>query len=229
MKSRFFGVATILMLLGYATLITNQVIAGEHSAKLTTSIGTGYFGGPGFQTSMTISDISDQVPVGFSIGLGYTSVYPGKAADARKIFINNATNGTPDKSGQIWDLRLDLVVPARLLPFGRSFLTFGPRYSMFTGNFEFIGGNEVFSVTSDQWGFGAGVGSGLEISPRFDLVLAVGVDYYFKSSLVGHDTSYNPDGEDVNPREDYDYNDADDAINQPGIEPQVMFGVRYKF
>lgn len=62
-----------------------------------------------------------------------------------------------------------------------------------------------------------------------DLMIITGLDYYFQSRLKGHDTAYSPDGEDVNPREDYTFSDADNAINQPGFEACIMFGVAYRF
>jgi hypothetical protein len=35
---------------------------------------------------------------------------PGNAADVRKIFINDATNGDLEKSGWMWDVRFDASV-----------------------------------------------------------------------------------------------------------------------
>jgi hypothetical protein len=55
------------------------------------------------------------------------------------------------------------------------------------------------------------------------------IEYYFSSRLRGHDTSYSPDGENVNPREEYTYNDANEAINRPGIEFRLMIGLQYHF
>jgi hypothetical protein len=42
--------------------------------------------------------------------LAYTNMNPGNPADARKIFINDATNGDPEKSGWMWDVRFDASV-----------------------------------------------------------------------------------------------------------------------
>lgn len=57
--------------------------------------------------------------------------------------------------------------------------------------------------------------------------MTFGADYFFHGTLTGHDTSYNPDGEDVNARSDYTYDDADKAIDQPELEFQAMFGFSY--
>ena len=63
--------------------------------------------------------------------------------------------------------------------------------------------------------------------PVLDLVINIGYDYYIKSTLYGHDTSYNPDGQDLNPREEYNFNDADKAINQPNHQLKFMLGLSY--
>jgi hypothetical protein len=61
------------------------------------------------------------------------------------------------------------------------------------------------------------------------MVFGGGADYFFESTLKGHDTSYGPNGDDVNPREDYTYDDADDAVNQPKIMGRFMIGINYGF
>lgn len=154
---------------------------------------------------------------------------PGSSPDARRIFINNATNGTPEKQGWFWEYRFDFMYRVNWLSLQRLYLFAGPRYETFTGNFKYIGGNEDFDVTTNQWGIGTGLQGFFSISPTLDFTLSAGVDYYFSSMLKGHDTEYFPDGEDVNPREDYTYSDADKAINQPGILLQLMIGISYKF
>ncbi len=100
---------------------------------------------------------------------------------------------------------------------------------MFTANFNFIGGNEDFDITSNQWGIGFGLKSYFEISHSFDFVASAGFDYYFDSELSGHDTRYNPDGEDINARNDYTYSDADGAINNPDFQLRLMVGINYHF
>ena len=63
-------------------------------------------------------------------------------------------------------------------------------------------------------------------------VISVGLDYYLPSTLHGHDTSYSPDGDHVNPRNDnenndtpFTYKDANEAIYQPAFMPYAMIGV----
>ena len=66
------------------------------------------------------------------------------------------------------------------------------------------------------------------MGPKMSLLLAGGGEYFFSSRLTGHDTSYSPDGDDVNPREDYTYSDADDAIDQPIFRPVALLGFSYR-
>jgi len=189
----------------------------------------GYYGGRGWQAFATVTDFSSNLPVAVRLGIGYTSTDPGNPLDARRIFINNATNGVPQKKGWTWNFRGDVLIPVKIKYLGSSLLFFGPRYSSFTANFKFIGGNEFFDVISKQWGLGVGLERRFPLGKRFDLLLTVGADYFPDGELTGHDTTYNPDGEDINPREDSVYQDADKAINQPKLEPLLMLGITYWF
>lgn len=188
----------------------------------------GYGGGPGGQVGLTASEFARGLPFAVRLGVGYRGTDPGNALAARANFINDNTNGTPEESGRVWDFRFDFLVPVNWFDFGRSYLVFGPRHARFKGTFDFIGGNEKFEVTSNSWALGAGMESHFAMSARTDFVLAAGLDYYFDATLTGHDTSYAPDGEEVNGRQDYDYSTADEAINEPELEVNVMLGVGYR-
>jgi len=188
---------------------------------------TGYNGGFGTQLNFTISNFQSGFPLSARFGFGYTTVEAGKSADARRVFINNATNGTPEEKGWMWDLRFDMLIPINIL--SNSFIYVGPRYSMFTANFKYVGGNEDFDVTSNQFGLGGGIETQFPLVPNLYMVFGGGVDYFFESTLKGHDTSYSPDGDDVNPREDYTYSDADESVNQPKLLGRFMIGLNYGF
>lgn len=197
------------------------------SPKFYGGVVLGYNGGFGGQLNVSMTSFQSGFPLSIRFGFGYTNVDPGRPADARKIFINDATNGTPEENGYIWDLRLDLMIPVNLLYNSNVYL--GPRYSMFTGNFNFVDGNENFDITSNQFGLGAGFLTQLLLVPNLYLVLDGGADYFFQSTLKGHDTAYSPDGDDVNPRQNYTYDDADKAVNQPKILGRFMIGINYGF
>lgn len=189
----------------------------------------GYFGGPGFQAFGTLSNVADGFPMDIRLALGYTRVEPGLSAEARRVFINDATNGIPEESGRQMDFRMDMLYPVQVLGFKRAYVFGGPRHVRFVSNFRYIGGNEDFDVRSNQWGLGGGVESHFAVSRTIDLVVQLGLDYYFESTLSGHDTKYSPDGDNANGRDGYTYEDADAAIDQPKIEPRVMMGFAYNF
>ena len=199
------------------------------SADFSGEFMAGYNSGLGFQVNIVGAKFASDFPLNLQVGLAYTSVYPGNAADARKIFINDATNGDPEKSGWMWDLRLDFLYQVKWLSLQRVYVYGGPRYAMFTANFKFIGGNEDFDITSDQWGLGLGLKAYFAMSSRVDLITAAGFDYYFSGDLSGHDTRYSPDGEDVNPRNGYTFDDADRAINNPTFQLRLLIGISYHF
>lgn len=221
---------TFFIALAFATFTT---LIAQNDSKLSVGLKTGYNTGLGIQANITLYDFVKDSPFNLRFELGYTSLNPGISPDARRIFINNATNGTPEKKGQTYDYRLDFLIPFDLL--NDSFLKIGPRYTNFKGNFNYIGGNENFDVTSNQWGFGVGAGNFFEISKKLNLEVNLGFDYFLSNTLNGHDTSYSPDDENINPRNDnendnvpFTFDDADTAINQPKYMPHLMIGVNYK-
>jgi len=213
----------ILLPLFIATSICNQGMA--QTAAVGFSIG--HNGGLSVKIHGLLSNFAQGFPLAVKLGIGYTSVDPGNAADARRIFINDNTNGTPEQSGHIWDFRGDLLYKMNWFPPAQSFIYAGIRYASFSGDFKYVGGNEDFEVVSDPWGIGAGLEIHFPMNNRLDLVSTVGIDYYINSELQGHDTVYSPDGENINAHHDYTYTDADKAINQPKIEFLIMIGINY--
>jgi hypothetical protein len=197
---------------------------------------TGYNMGYGVQTNFALHQSASGLPFDLRLGLGYTWMNPGDALEARRVFINNNTNGTPEKAGRSIDYRLDFMLPKSIFGLKQSYIVLGPRGSSFKGNFAYIGGNEEFDVISSQWGLGGGIQSHFSMVKNLTLVVAAGLDYYFPSTLHGHDTSYSPDNDNVNPRNDnqnddepFTYKDADKAISQPRWMPYAMIGVTYSF
>ncbi len=189
----------------------------------------GYYSGVGFHMSATAQDFARGFPFAVRVGLGYSRVDSGDEWAARRIFIDNNRNGTARSDAHVWDVRMDLIYPIKLLQLERSQLYFGPRRSDFDAFFEYIGGAETFSVISKQWGLGGGLESAFALSPVVDMVFTLGADYYFKSTLSGHDTYYRPDGDHTHPIADYTYADADKAIAQPDVLTRLMVGLAYHF
>lgn len=224
--------SALFMSLSFTTYAQNN--ENDHS-KFSVGLLTGYNRGLGFQGNITAYKPFESSPIGMRFGIGYTFLEPGNAADARRIFINNATNGVPEKKGRSYDFRLDALVPASIFNLKESYFYFGPRYSSFKANFKYVGGNEDFDVTSKQFGLGIGAETYIKMNARFDFVVTAGLDYFFNSTLKGHDTSYSPDNDNVNPRNDnendntpFTYKDANKSIDQPTIMPRILVGVNYK-
>jgi hypothetical protein len=201
-----------------------------NAASFSSGILAGYNGGPGIYLNGEVSDFARNFPFKMRVGFGYTSITnPGKSLDARAIFINNNTNGSPRKKGHAWNMRMDLMYKVNWLSLPTAYFYGGPRYASFTGNFNFVGGNEDFDVVSDHWGVGVGIINYFPISKTFDLLIDLGSDYYIPSTMTGHDTSYSPDNENINSREDYKFEDADEAVNQPKYDLRLMMGLNYHF
>jgi hypothetical protein len=225
MRSRIALIVLIFFSInGFAQSLENVLHPGP---KLYGGVVFGYNGGFGGQINLTITSFQKGFPLSARFGMGYTTMEPGKSADARRIFINNATNGTPEERGWMWNLNFDLLIPLSFI--SNSYIYLGPRYSMFTANFKYVGGNEDFDVTSNQFGLGGGLETQFPLVPNLYMVFGAGAEYFFEGTLKGHDTSYSPDGDDVNPREDYSYSDADEAVNQPKILGRFMLGINYGF
>ncbi|WP_405571227.1 hypothetical protein [Winogradskyella sp. Asnod2-B02-A] len=229
LKSALLAAIVSISHFSYSQNTSNQ------DAKFAVGFSTGLNRGLAFNVNFTALHPVETLPLHFRFGIGYTNLDPGNSADARRIFINNATNGVPEEKGKAFDYRLDFMWKTDLLNLEESYLVFGPRYSSFTANFNYIGGNEDFDVTSKQFGLGIGAEAQFKISEQFNLVAAVGLDYFFNNTLKGHDTSYSPDNDNVNPRNNnenndtqFTFSDANKAIKQPSLMPRVLLGVVYK-
>ena len=198
-----------------------------YAGNLHVGADVGYRNGLSFKAQGLISNLSKDIPFKMRLAATYSVVDPGNALDARHIFINNNSNGTPEKDGRVWDIRLDLLFPVSWFSMKNAYFFAGPRYSWFTGQFDFVNGNEDFEIYSDAWGIGGGLETHYAINTKIILVLSAGLDYYVTDHMHGHDTTYYSDGETVNGREDYTFDDADKAINQPKFVPSISIGINY--
>jgi hypothetical protein len=222
-----------LLFIGYSSISHCQEDSGSR-LKFREGVLAGYNRGLVFQANITALNFAPEFPFRLRFGVGYTFMNPGDALDARRIFINNNTGGTPEKKGRSLDLRLDFLIPKTVFGISDSYLSVGPRFSTFKGNFVYVGGNEDFDITSHQWGIGAGLENRFKMTQSLDLVLSYGLDFYLPSTLTGHDTSYSPDNDNVNPRRDiynedvyFIYKDANKAVKQPMLMPRIMMGINF--
>ena len=220
MKSNFIIILGIIMLFSQATVKAADLYGG---------LNIGHYGGLGFDVYGSAHNFAAGLPLGLRVNFGYVRFDPGNATDARRIFINNDQGGTVQETGSLLRFSFDFVYPVRFFKLSGSNIYAGPRYGKFTGNFKFVGDNEDFDITSSHWGIGAGIEASFPMSRKLNFMITTGADYYFSSTLYGHDTSYGPNGEAANPREDYQYTDADQAVNQPKFEFRFMLGLQYHF
>ncbi|MGA8264040.1 MAG: hypothetical protein WB779_06340 [Ignavibacteriaceae bacterium] len=219
----------IIIFCSFSSIKAQNNFSFYNKPFVTGGISVGYTEGFGLQGNLMISNFAQDFPLSARLAMGYTSFDPGNAWAARKIFINDATTGVPQKNGTDWNFRMDLLYQVHFLSLKRFYIFGGPRYSTFSGEFDFIDGNEFFKITSNQWGVGLGAESYFAIVQSLDLALSTGFDYYLDSTIEGHDTAYNPDGTSVNSRNGYTYSNADQAINQPKIMLRVLLGFNYHF
>ncbi len=221
----FTNYRKLLCTLAAVGLFASTSLAGDFSGSFL----TGYNGGLGFRVGGMASNFASGFPLALELSFGYTRLDPGSPEKARKIFINDATDGTPEKLGYAWDVQLDFLHRVKLLELRDAFVYVGVRRSMFTANFKFVGGNEFFDIQTDQWGVGAGLKASFPMASRLGFLMTLGVEHHFASALYGHDTTYGSDGETISGRNDYTYGDADAAINQPTFNFVGMLGLRFGF
>jgi hypothetical protein len=202
---------------------------GAQAASCEGSLAFGANAGTAAIAGLTVSGISASSPIRLRTSLGYAACDPGRAREARRVFINDATGGTPEKDGRIWTFGLDLLFPLARRSGHLLDLYAGPRYALFDGHFRYVGDNEEFDITSRHWVVGAGLESTTRLGERFSLGLGAGAEDFFPASLHGHDATYDPDDENVNSREDYKYADADRAVDQPTIELRLTAGLGCRF
>ena len=218
--SFFVGILALLALGGGA----QTAVAGD----FTVGLNVGAEAGPGGHLHGTFREFAAELPLSARFSLGYHRSDAGDPYAARRVFINDNTNGTPEDSARYLQARFDLVFPLTKLGPQRIFLFGGPRWADYTAEFVYVGGNEDFEVRTSPWGVGLGVETYIAIKPGTDFVLQVGLDHFQTDTLDGHDTAYTPDGDHINPRDGYDYESADEAVNQPATELLMMMGLQFR-
>jgi hypothetical protein len=182
--------------------------------------------GVGGAATLTFSDFASGLPFAVRVSAGYLALNPGDAPLARQVFVNEATNGTPEKRGHRWDMRLDARYQVKGGRLAGAWLCFGPRLSLYDGTFDFVGGNETFHVITHQPGVGFALEEQYPIGKRTNLAIGAGMDWFANADFTGHGATYSPDGTAVDPKEDFGYADADKAISQPRFAPRITVGLQ---
>jgi hypothetical protein len=195
----------------------------------------GYYDGPSVAGGVGMANIFEKVPLGAEISLGYSWSDTGDAVLARKVFINTATTGNDEaqSSGGTLDLAINALYPLNQSYGTVKFFVFGgPRYARWCVRHEYPGGNEDFDVVSHVWGLGGGLRGLMPLGKNFSAILQLGLDYYPRSSIYGHDATYYPDNSNINARDNnagytYTYEDAEAATAVPHLRPRVMLGLQF--
>ncbi|HVP65986.1 MAG TPA: hypothetical protein VMT17_01860 [Anaeromyxobacteraceae bacterium] len=200
---------------------------GARAADLSVGAFAGYQNGFDLRALATAGNLIRSVPLGIDFGIGVTWLNAGDPTLAREVFVNDATDGTPQTSATVWDFQLDVIWFFHLNGLERTGVFLGPRFSMYSGDFHYVGGNEDFTVTSNNWGLGAGVRGAIPISRHWSAGVSLGLDWYPVITFYGHDTTYSSTGYSVNPKAGYDFQAAYAAINQPHWVPSLLIGVSW--
>jgi hypothetical protein len=122
----FLRPTLIVALLATQSLIFPQTNIPEKDTGFALGLESGYNRGFGFNSSLTALNPLESLDVNMRFGLGYTRLDPGNSADARRIFIYNATNGVPEEKGRTFDYRLDFLWSTDLFDLEESYLVAGP-------------------------------------------------------------------------------------------------------
>jgi len=195
----------------------------------------GYYDGPSVEGTWGFSNIFSNVPLGAEIGLGYSWTPAGNGTLARMVFINQDTGGDNDEqsSGGVLDLTMNVTYPLNQTYGPVKFYVFGgPRVGHYDVRWDYMGGDEDFDVVSWVYGLGGGLRGIMPLGKKVNAVLQLGLDYYPRTSIYGHDATYYPNDSNVNARNNgagytYTYADAVSATTVPHIRPRVMFGIQF--
>jgi len=213
-------------------LITTAIIlttSSLFSIKFYYGIGSGFSGGLGAGLNFLATDLAPGVRLSLEAGGGYFHQSDsGNANNARQIFINDNAGGEIEKHGSISHFYFNLRYQLTRRNDINWYLFGGARYLKYGAYYGFIGDNEAFIVGYSTWGLGGGIALEIKVGHQTRLVLKGGLDSFFTSRFDGHgEFSYDPNKVDDNPRNDYTYEDADTAVNQPKFMPSFMLMLQF--
>jgi hypothetical protein len=217
-----------------ATLVAAIVSVPAHAVDHYDILSTGYYDGASVAGTVGFDNIFEKVPLGLELELGYSWSGLGDAIPACQVFINqNQNNSEHTSSGGTLDLGLNATYPLPKEIGPVKFWVFaGPRFARWDARHEYINGNEDFDVVGKVWGLGGGLRGIMPLGKKFSALLQLGLDYYPRGSIYGHDATYYPDNNNVNARNNgagytYTYADAVNATAVPHLRPRVMLGFMF--
>jgi hypothetical protein len=221
-----------------ATLCAAVISAPAHALEKYDILMGGYYDGPSVSGTIGLANIFEKVPVGFEVELGYSWTPAGDGILARRVFINDATGGDNDaqSSGGVLDFGFNATYPL-IQSYGpiKFYVFGGPRIGHYDVRWDYVGGDEDFDIVSWVYGLGGGLRGTMPLGKSFLAVMQLGVDYYPRSAIYGHDATYYPNDSNVNARTatsppvgyTWTYADAEAATTVPHIRPRVMVGIQF--
>jgi hypothetical protein len=225
---------SLLKCLVIAVAMTAIGVVPVHAVHHYDILSSGYYDGPDVAGTVGFEDIFDKVPLGAEIELGYAWSNLGDATLASQVFINqNQVGRASTSSGGTLHLGLNATYPlGKAIGPLKMYVVGGPRWARWDAKHEYIDGAEDFDVTGKVWGLGGGLRGVMELSSKFRACLQLTLDYYPRSSIYGHDTTYYPDNNNTNAIANpaggnYTYEDAERATAVPHIRPRVMIGIMF--
>ena len=229
---------TKMRTLSLAVIVAAVVSVPAHALEHYVDLMAGYYKGASVMGGVGFSDIFSKVPIGFELQGGHSWTNPGDPALVRDIFINGTDTGDEDaqSDGNVWDFGLNAVYPLNQTYGPVKFYVFGgPRYAHYDGHFDYVGGNEDFDIIANSWGLGGGLRGVMPLGKGISAIMQLGLDYYFPTSIYGHDATYYPNNANINARQNqeenngytYTYADAASATTVPRLRPRVMIGIQF--
>lgn len=221
------------VVVAFAALLTAAM-----AQKFSVEAGAGLYGNLGGQLAVVAEDFTPGLPLGVRLGVGFAQ---SDALDDGYDPGGGTTWGDYKKTnelsewGQNITLSLDVLykvaglgLPVEVAPYA------GIRYNLFSGGYtdpqNKISGTKSASVSTNQFGFGAGVRLAYPLMPNLSLVGDLGADYYLNACFksVREDDSGNKTESTVCPG-DSGYDSLNELVTQPEWVFKLRVGAAYRF
>ncbi|GAB6941417.1 hypothetical protein [Thermus brockianus] len=221
------------VVVAFAALLTAAM-----AQKFSVEAGAGLYGNLGGQLAVVAEDFTPGLPLGVRLGVGFAQ---SDALDDGYDLGGGTTWGDYKKTnelsewGQNITLSLDVLykvaglgLPVEVAPYA------GIRYNLFSGGYtdpqNKISGTKSESVSTNQFGFGAGVRLAYPLMPNLSLVGDLGADYYLNACFksVREDDSGNKTESTVCPG-DSGYDSLNELVTQPEWVFKLRVGAAYRF
>jgi hypothetical protein len=210
-------VATIVL-----AMAIGMVLATPAAAEVSVDILGGFNGGTGAQLGFKYAQPRPDIPWGGRISVAYMRGAGGNTSQAVFIWTGKLPSSDPNVNDTIWNVRLDANYRFNSEDFSEVSVFGGLRWESFDAKYTDAEDTELLTVESSPFGLGIGLEGNYPFGKTADLVLVVGLDYYFKTDMVGNNgVTITPD----DPR----YDEAAKSVDQPNWVPLVMAGLSFRF